>query len=150
MAVIDDFKSDIRQAEGKRSAVYDDATGLPLSVGMTLRGNPTIGYGRALNKRPLADNEIEFLLDNDASETLEWCADNLNFWGELSTIRQRAVANMVYQIGTTGFLKFHDTIAAITNQDWITAHDHILQTAYAAQTPSRAERVANMILNDRC
>ena len=149
MAVIDDFKADIRLMEGKRAAVYDDATGLPLSVGMTIRGNPTIGYGRALNKRPLSDNEIEFLLDNDASETLEWCADNLNFWGDLSAMRQRAVANMVYQIGTSGFLKFHDTIAAIAKQDWLSAHDHILQSAFATQTPARAQRVASMIRDNR-
>lgn len=56
MGLIDDFKNDIRIAEGKRAFLYDDDTGLPLTDGMTIRGNPTIGYGRALNKRPLSDN----------------------------------------------------------------------------------------------
>ena len=35
--------------EGVRLRVYDDATGEPLHPGMTLKGHPSIGYGRALD-----------------------------------------------------------------------------------------------------
>jgi lysozyme len=43
-------------------------------------------------------------------------------------------------------LGFHDTLAAILNDDWQRAHDEMLDSLWAKQVGERAQRLAKMIL----
>ena len=87
-------------------------------------------------------------------------ADLGNFaWGALCVVRQAALADMAYQMGAGnchgddnpltgegGLAAFHQALSHAAAQDWRAAHDAILASAYAHQTPARAQRNAGMML----
>lgn len=64
----------LKNIEGWRSFVYDDATGKPLPFGEKPKGNPTIGYGHKLSNAEYYANGItrphgDSLLRSDVLET---------------------------------------------------------------------------------
>lgn len=141
--------SDLISDEGVRACLYDDATGKPIKKGTKIIGNPTIGVGRCLTTNPLKEDEIAYLLKNDCNSVIDWCYSNLPFFAVISDERKRAVANMVYQLGGDNFLEFKDAIAALNKLDFETASKEILDSAYAKQSPKRAERIAKIILSGK-
>ena len=68
------------------------------------------------------------------------------YWEKLDFVRQEALSDMAYEMGQAGLDDFHQMLAAIRVQDWQTAHDQCLASAYASQVPSRAKRAALMLL----
>jgi lysozyme len=58
---------------------------------------------------------------------------------------QRALANMVYQLGVRGLLGFRNMLSALRAGDRLAAADHCLDSEYARQTPERALRVAHLL-----
>lgn len=66
---------------------------------------------------------------------------------KLSPARQEALVNLSYQLGKPKLQKFGSTLAAIKRGDFKQAHDLLKDSKYARQTPERAVRVAEAILN---
>lgn len=58
---------------------------------------------------------------------------------------QRALANMAYQLGVSGVLRFRKMLGALRAGDREKAAQEALDSLWAAQTPARAERVAELI-----
>ena len=58
---------------------------------------------------------------------------------------QRALANMVYQLGVQGVCNFRLMLEALEDGDRVEAADEALDSRWAEQTPKRAWRVANLI-----
>ena len=129
--------------EGIRRYPYDCGTGEPV-VGAV--GKVTIGIGRNLQEKPLSDDAIQFLLNEDISEVLgdvQAIFPDFENWAEG---RQLAIIGMVYQLGVAGFLKFHDTISLIRKLDWDGAAKQMLLSKWAKQdSPARALRVSEMV-----
>jgi len=58
----------IAEGESLILVVYDDATGRPLKQGDTLKGHPTIGYGRNLAGNGISEAEAHALLMSDLED----------------------------------------------------------------------------------
>ena len=64
-----------------------------------------------------------------------------------SDVRQRALVNMCFQMGTFGLQGFERMIDAIFKGDWTQARNEALDSKWArSDSPERAQRVARMLL----
>ncbi|MBO1074877.1 glycoside hydrolase family protein [Roseomonas marmotae] len=135
----------LAREEGLRLTVYDDATGKPLVPGMALRGHPTIGIGRCLDRKGITRAEALGLLENDLSEVRAQVAGALPWAGGLSEARQVVLQAMAFQLGLAGLLGFKGTLAAMRRGDWPAAAEGMLASLWARQTPARAARMAAMM-----
>ena len=142
----------IRDAEGLRLEVYDDATGKPVNVGDTCRGNLTIGYGHTspgLTPGMVIDKpQAEKFLIQDvliASAAASRIISELD-WLPIDLVRQAAIIDMVFTLGQGGFAKFSHTIWSIRFHDWDASSANVLASEWATkQAVRRARRDANML-----
>lgn len=130
--------AELSRDEGRVAHAYQDHLGFW-----------TIGVGHLIDKRRnggLPDPFIDRLLEYDIAEKAAQLDTALPWWRDLSDARQRALLNMCFQLGINGLLKFKNTLGFIKSGEWQEAHDALLQSKLAEQTPARAKRVAEMIL----
>lgn len=142
---MDDFKNDLRRMEKRRSDIYDDATGETIRYGTVIKGNPTTGIGRALNKKPLKNDEIEYLLNNDANDCYSFCDAAFPWFRVMDDMQKRGIMNMVFQLGPTGFTEFHKMIAYLSTEDYTNAYAAGIDSDWARKFPARAAAVLNMV-----
>lgn len=119
------------QAEGLRLKPYRDTV-----------GKLTIGYGRNLDDNGITQTEAEVLLDHDLYEAEKSCIRHFEWFEGLSELRQRVVAEMVFNLGLAKFKEFKRTIAAIKAKDYQAAAQQMLESKWASQVGIRAKRLA--------
>lgn len=124
----------IKRHEGFRAFCYDDASGLTLEPGRTVKGNPTIGWGRDLIAAGVSAAEADALLANDVSACL---ADLGAIFSDAFTgadpARQAALVDMRYTLGPTRFRQFVQMINALRAGDWNAAADAALASKWACE-----------------
>ena len=108
-------------------------------------GKTTIGVGRNLDDVGLTDDEIDYLLDNDIhtvmSELDVWWAG----WRELDEVRQRVLADMMFNMGRPTLNKFENFYAALVDGNYEQASVEMLDSRWAEQVGQRAQRLAGMM-----
>lgn len=140
------LERDLISDEGWRSKAYRCS-----------RGHWTIGVGHKLMLHEMGDRpeslewdstKIFETLRQDAHIAIRGCEFifGRSRFNSMSGARQRALANMCFQLGTDGLSKFRRMVAAIFDEDWTQAAIEALDSRWAKQTPNRAGRVAKMIL----
>lgn len=132
-------------AEGDVLRVYDDATGKPIVPGSTVIGHPTIGRGRALDTHGISEAESAMLCGNDITDRQQALPTVIDFWPQLSEVRQNAFAELSFEAGINGLLGFHQALAAGRIGDWKTCSAQVMASTLP---PARARRLANMILTN--
>ena len=118
---------------------------LRLKVYKCPAGYLTIGIGRNLEGRGISRAEALYLADNDINECL---ADLAAFawWGALNPVRQRALLNMRFQLGSGGFRGFRHMLAALERRDYTAAAAAARDSKWAREdSPERAARVTAQI-----
>lgn len=130
---IDIAKTLIRRHEGLRLKPYQCTA-----------GKTTIGYGRNLDDVGITQEEADALLDYDLARVLQEAAQ-LDFWHSLDDVRQAAIADMLFNLGLSRFLGFHNMLAAMRVADYEKAAVEMLDSRWAKQVGSRAVRLAAMI-----
>lgn len=131
--------------EGFRPRVYDDATGLDIVPGYTVKGHPTVGYGRALDRNGITEPEGAFLRQGDILRVRTELSAAYPWFGPLDGPRQAVVISMAYNMGVDGFGSFHDTIAAIAAGDYARAAAEMRDSAWARQVPARVEELVRIM-----
>lgn len=140
---------DLRRDEGERLAVYDDATGEPIVQGSVVQGHPTIGIGRLLtDARGITKTESEILLSHDIDLAIRELDRAVPWWRNASEGRQRALANMAFNLGLTRLLKFKKTLAAYKEARWNDCALECLDSRWAKQVGPRAARIARLFRED--
>ena len=111
------LKEDIRREEGFRATAYDDGL-----------ANPTIGYGRNLRVRPIDRSTAEQWLQEDVSEAYSDVLKILgpDFTTKAGVNRLRAMVNMRYNLGATGFRQSKRTLAYAMAGNWEAASRAVL------------------------
>lgn len=118
-------------------------------------GYPTIGIGQRIGPKseplekygftcplPVAQTWLrETVLDLNQRLTKYRCYSSSN------PARQAVLISMAYQLGLSGLLKFKRMIAAIEKADWSEAKKEGLDSRWAKQTPSRANRHMDVMMN---
>ena len=127
---------DDQQGEGIRARAYRDSVGVL-----------TIGYGTNLEEleidEPLAARWLARKLA-EAERELE----KFGWYAGLTTTRQRALIELVYNLGLPRFLSFVDMLAALKRGAYTIAAAELLDSKWARQVgPTRSQRIAEMIRN---
>ena len=107
-------------------------------------GKLTIGIGRNLDDVGISMEEAELMMRGDIYR----CDQNLSslpFWGKLDIVRKAVLIDMCFNLGFGGLLKFKKMIAAIDVEDFSTAAEEMLDSRWANQVGSRANRLSEMM-----
>lgn len=134
--IIDHFKFE----EGYRTDSYLDT-----------EGYWSVGVGHMLGKDPKyanitwTDAQImnQFQADMDAAYT-EIC-NIFSQYDSFSANVQLALLDMVYELGEHGLSEFHTMIADINAGNWFAASTDALNSKWAKQVPTRAQRDAALL-----
>ena len=128
------FIKQMRFHEGVRNKVYKDHLGIE-----------TIGVGRNLVDRGLSDEEVDYLLTNDITIVENELDNGLSWWRDLDEVRQRAFADLAFNMGLPRLHGFFKMLDALQRRDYHAAADELLDSKYAKQVGERSNRVAEMI-----
>lgn len=128
------FIKQMRFHEGVRNKVYKDHLGIE-----------TIGVGRNLVDRGLSDEEVDYLLSNDITIVENELDNGLSWWRDLDEVRQRALADLAFNMGLPRLHGFVKMLSALQRRDYHAAADELLDSKYAKQVGERSNRVAEMI-----
>lgn len=133
----------MNRAQLKIELVRDE--GLRLKPYRDTVGKVTIGVGRNLDDRGITEAEAAMLLDNDIRDVERELDAALPWFRSLSDTRQRVLANMGFNLGVPGLLKFHITLAFIQEGKFDEAADAMLKSKWARQVGARASRLASLM-----
>lgn len=128
-----DLLRDVKVEEGLRLKAGADTVGV------------VVGYGRNLTTNGLTQAEAEYLLANDVARTLADLEKYCAWWLTLDDVRQEVVADMAFELGVGGLLLFRDMLFALGRRQYDVAADAMLDSLWARQVPSRAQRLAAMM-----
>ena len=130
---MDLLRRDLERDEGRRATVYKDSLGVA-----------TIGIGHNCYK-PLSARAIDLIFEDDVLDAIADLDRNLDWWREMSEPRQRALANMSFQMGYSRLKGFAKMLAALEAGDFEAAAHEAANSHWAFQTPERAKRLIQMI-----
>ncbi len=136
MIDVSQLKSDLRRDENTKLKLYTDT-----------RGKISIGTGRNLSDNGISLAEADFMLDNDISGVIEILNRAFPWWKTMSEARQRALANLCFNLGFSRLLGFRNMINALQKQEWQRAHDEALDSDWAREVGDRSQRIALQFLN---
>ena len=132
--------ADLKRDEGLLLSIYLDTATPP---------NPSIGYGHKIAKTALqfyrngiAQATAESLLVEDISIAIKLLDAELPWWGMMAANACRGLANMTFQLGIGGVLKFDRMVWCLRNADYAGAATEALDSEWARQCPERAQRIA--------
>jgi lysozyme len=108
------------------------------------KGVLTVGWGRNL-ERGITRLEAEVLLDHDLSDVEAECLRSFPWFGGLNEVRQRVVANMLFNMGLPTLSQFTNTLTAIASKQYDKASRGMLASRWASQVKGRAVRLARMM-----
>ena len=133
---------ELRRDEGVQYNKYLDSVGIPTcGVGHNLKAHP-LPEGWCF---PLSDEQIDGLLAADLMMVFSGLDAHVGWWRTLSYARQRVLANMAFNLGVDGLLKFKNTLKFIQMGAYAEAATGMLVSTWARQTGKRAERLAQMM-----
>lgn len=127
----------LKRHEGFRSYAYSDSLGFL-----------TIGYGRLIDRRRgggISIDEATMLLSNDVRNTTRQLEQALPWWKDLDDVRQRVLANMAFNLGVPGLLKFRKTLAHVQAGEYEQASEQMKRSLWATQVGDRADELAIMM-----
>ena len=101
----------------------------------------TIGHGLTW----LTEEESLHILTGRISQLHLKLLDDLDWYKDMPPEVQGILIEMVYQIGFSGVMKFRKMIANMQGKNWKGAADEMLDSLWARQTPSRANRLADIV-----
>ena len=108
-------------------------------------GYDTIGVGFAVKDLYLSEEICDRILE-EKLEALEERFEKKFDWFKTSPIEVRNVMlNMAYQLGFRGFCKFKKTISYLSEAEWESASEEMLDSKWAKQTPNRAKELSEII-----
>lgn len=126
--------AELERDEDRRQFPYTDTV-----------GKLTVGIGRNLTDRGLSDDEIDYLLQNDIALVLDEMARAFPWAKRMEPVRQRVLANMIFNMGLPVLRGFVQTLAAMQRGDYEAAATAMRRSKWARQVGARAERLARMM-----
>lgn len=107
-------------------------------------GKLTIGVGRNLEGVGISQEEAFYLLDNDIRQVIQQL-DTIPIYSKLDPQKQIALADMAFNLGFNGILKFKRMWAALETADYVTATREMLNSVWAEGAPNRAQALMNLM-----
>ena len=126
---MEDLIIKIKQSEGFRGEVYQDHLGFD-----------TLGYG---TRMPISKKEAELLLRLRLKDKIRDIETKKPLYNLLPLEAQAIIAEMCYQMGVNGVLRFRMMWAALEDKNYEFAAEEMLESTWAVQTPNRAHDLAD-------
>ena len=152
------LKAELVKHEGKRNHVYKDTEGHPtIGVGFNLdRGDAktkieALGLDYAKVKagtQDLTDAQVYQLLDGDMDTAIVDSKSVFPKFADLSDVRQRVIADMMFNLGKSKFLGFKKMIEAVNAGDFAKAADEMKDSAWYRQVGQRGKTLEKMLRTD--
>lgn len=108
-------------------------------------GKLTIGVGRNLEDRGITAQESAMLLANDIAREERALFEALPWVSGLDEVRQRVLLDMAFNMGMGSLLQFKLTLGAIQAGQYEQASKMMLDSRWAKQVGTRAERLSRMM-----
>ena len=125
----------ISKAEGWKDTLYEDPS-----------GHPCIGYGFRLDQPHALSSAVGTIwLTQTLQRMFGEIAKSITYWNELPLGARAVLMDMAYQMGLSGLLRFKKMLKALKERDYETAAVELMDSDYAKQTPSRAQRNAKIL-----
>jgi lysozyme len=105
----------------------------------------TIGVGRNLDDVGITEEEAMVLLGNDISRVITELDQNIPAFSSLNEIRKRVLVDMGFNLGISRLMKFRRMLAALETGNWSQAAVEMMDSRWARQVGSRAERLKLMM-----
>lgn len=127
----------------KKDLLIDE--GLRLKPYRCSAGKISIGIGRNLEDVGISKDEAFYLLDNDLEQVELDLDRSFTWWRKMSERRQRALANMCFNLGLPTLLGFKKTLSAMERGDFETAANEAMDSDWYRQVKDRSKRIVEMI-----
>ena len=105
----------------------------------------TIGVGRNLDDVGITEEEALVLLVNDTARVIGELDRNIPTFTHLDEIRKRVLVDMGFNLGISRLLLFRRMLAALEQGDYQKAAVEMMDSKWANQVGSRAERLKHMM-----
>lgn len=136
----------MNRAELLRELVRDED--LKLHAYPDSEGFWTIGVGRLIDKRrggKITKEEAFYLAGHDIDDVEADLDRALPWWRKMSERRQRALANMCFNLGLPRLLEFKKALVHLEAGRYHEAAVEMLDSKWSKQVGERAQRLAAMI-----
>ena len=90
----------------------------------------------------ISHEEAQFLLANDIAKVMNQIAVFVPWASKLDSVRAGVLQNMAFSLGIDGLMEFKRTLGLIESGNYDAAADALLQSKWAEQVGSRANRMA--------
>ncbi len=130
----DKVKQQIKLHEGVEYRVYEDTQGIL-----------TIGVGRNLEDRGLSEDEVYYFLNNDIKICVKELRWSFDWYYDLDDIRKRVLVDMMFNLGMPRLKGCVKMLEAIESGAWGAAAEEMLDSTWARQVGSRADRLSEMM-----
>lgn len=108
-------------------------------------GKSTIGVGRNLDDVGLSPDEIDLLLENDIKNATDSLEAAFPWSMGLDDVRKAALVNMTFNMGIGGLSGFRNFLAKMQAGDYASAAVEMMDSRWAQQVGSRANRLSIQI-----
>jgi len=131
----------IMEHEGFVPKIYKDSRGLA-----------TIGYGHLVKPTDIFEEEVEYseeelyeLFLKDLQEAKEGANTLVGHIEDLHPNAWECIVEMIYQLGTTGVMKFAKMLLALEEKNYYEAHLQMLDSLWRKQTQKRCEVLSSIM-----
>ncbi len=138
--MIDDLVNDLKTDEGWEPSAYQDHLGFW-----------TIAWGLLIDERKGGEIPVhiaEQWLNYAVTQRWNALVSRHPWTNDQPEDVQRALGNMVYQMGVGGVSNFKNMLSALQSGDRELAATEALDSRWAIQTPKRAKRVTDLMRGD--
>ena len=104
-------------------------------------------YDDAPAEQSITEQRCFELFEQDVQTAIGDCVVIYDTWEELPQEMQHILVNMAFQMGQSGLSKFRNMNAAVSEQNWQRVAAEMMDSRWARQTPNRAERLQQRVLN---
>jgi lysozyme len=134
-----ELRDDLIADEGLRLDAYADGGGVwTIGVGHT---GPEVTRGLCWTRAACLE-----ALEHDIARAERGLDQHLAWWRRLSAPRQDVLANMAFNLGVEGVLKFRHTLQAVEAEAWALAAERMLGSEpWRTEVGARAERLAEQM-----
>lgn len=148
----DKLKHQLEVHEGLRLQAYHCPAGhLTVGVGRNVETNPVVQeLGRAITSLgdEITAEEAMHLLDNDIDRFAADVRGRIPQFDDLSEARQHVLVDMAFNMGTATLMKFQNMLTALAGGAYADAAAEMLDSRWAGQVHTRADRLAKMMSDD--
>ena len=142
------YECQLKINEGVKYASYKDSRGLPTGgIGHLLRTNEIPQFPVP---SPISAEQVSSWFQSDSPISISGAQRLLGIdcWGNLTDIRKRACADLVYNMGEGGLSKFKNFLTAMKASDYNAAGAALRDSAWFKQVGQRGPRIITMIVQN--